>query len=1117
MLPGITGSLVSGSFLRDVFGVELRGRPHPPLSSLQRWWRRESHRLGPASSARAVVDLGALPLLELCGHHAITLEPCGSGFVGRFGTGSEPSIVVRTTAWAADPESAWRDTVRAGRAVGARWGFVFSGSALRIVDARRTWSRRALDIHFAEALLDERSATVLWALLQSATRDEAPTATTLAAVVERSDAQAIDVCASLGNGVLEALGALLAALEKRRGAAARTTEREIFEQAVTVVYRMLFLLFAEARALVPVWHRVYRDAYTIDALCRRSAERREPTGLWETLQAIARMAHAGCHAGDLVVTAFNGRLFAPRHTPLAERAGVPDSVVRRAVLALATSPSATGIRRIAYADLDVEQLGAVYERVLEYEPRRDAGPLVLTRTSHDRKTTGSFYTPRAMTDFLVRRTLHPLVAGKSSDEILALRVLDPAMGSGAFLVAACRYLAAAIERTLKERGEWSAGEGAPSARAALRRTVAQRCLYGVDRNPMAVQLARLSLWLTTLTRDRPLSFLDHRLAVGDSLIGARLADLARGVPRQGRVRKDDPHLPSLFVDSTAEEMAAHVLPDRWRLAAEPDVSAAVIQEKERLLASLTAEGTPLARWKAAADLWCAAWLWPGQRLSSGAFADTLASLLGRAPMLQDRQRREMMDSASALAGAHRFFHWELEFPEIFFGTDGSRRRDGGFDAVLGNPPWDVLRADTGNRSERDRARTHQVAQLRFLRDARVYEAQGSGHSNSYQFFVERALQLTRPGGRLGLILPSGFATDAGSGPLRKAVLDGVRVDRLIGFDNRHALFPIHRDVRFLLVTGSSGARTEALTCAFGRTRADWLDQLPDAVTEDPPEVRAVVLSRHLLEAWDGSRLAIPLLTTRADLDILVHARAVARPLGDPAGWHASFGRELNATDDKPHFTSRQGKRSRHGAGGLLTVLEGKHLEPFRILADASRVAIPSKVAATLVDATRSFTRQRLAYRDVASATNRLTLIAALLPPGTISTHTIFCLKTPVRDAADQYYLLALLNSLVANYLVRLQVTTHVSATLMARLPVPRPPRDSRAYAELVALAQSLEQTGMTDTATYARLNALAAAEYELTMAQYEHIVGSFPLLEKELRDVCIAAYRRASETQRLRG
>ena len=303
--------------------------------------------------------------------------------------------------------------------------------------------------------------------------------------------------------------------------------------ALTIVYRILFLLFAEARGLVPQWHPVYRESYTIESLRPLAEGGGAPAGLWQALQAIARLAHRGCTAGTLRVVPFNGRLFAPSAAPLADSFVLDDRVARDVLLAVTTRPAADRRERITYADLGVEQLGAVYERVLDYAPSAADGAVTLMPSGR-RKDTGTFYTPRAMTEYLVRRTLAPLVRGRAPEGILALRVVDPAMGSGAFLVAACRYLAAAYEDALIAEGTLTRADVTPADRAAFRRAVAQRCVYGVDLNPTAVQLARLSLWLCTLAADRPLTFLDHHLRAGNTLAGARAADIARQPPGPGR-------------------------------------------------------------------------------------------------------------------------------------------------------------------------------------------------------------------------------------------------------------------------------------------------------------------------------------------------------------------------------------------------------------------------------------------------------------------------------------------------------------------------------------------------------------------------------------------------------
>jgi hypothetical protein len=1100
MLPGISGRLVTGTFLEHVVLNEFvcTAECQREIAQLHRWWRRIERGLGPASSVRIIADGGAMPLFSTFGYELLRLEPLGDHLVGTLARDGGHRIALCIAMWHGDLDAAWRNAVRASHSLGGSWAFIYSGGRLRIVDARRTYARRTMDFDLAATLPDERSVRVFVALIRAAgSAGDAG----LEQLVHRSESHGVSVCASLGDGVLEALTALATALDLSSHHHCDAAHGDaVFEQAVTLVYRLLFLLFAEARAMVPTWHHLYRESYTIDALCRRLAARRHSRGLWSTLQAISRLAYAGCRAGDLIVTPFNGRLFSPRHTPLAERARIADAVVGQAVMALATMPGKGGRDRIAYADLDVEQLGAVYERVLEYEPTRRDGSLRLTRTSHERKATGTFYTPRAMTDFLVRRALHPLVAGKSAVEILGLRVLDPAMGSGAFLVSACRFLGDAASRALAADAA-RPHDDSPEQRTAMRRLVAQRCLYGVDRNPMAVQLARLSLWLCTLSGDRPLTFLDHRLATGDSLVGASMLDLARSPGRRPK-RKADAAPPQPFLTFDEHHLAQHILPERFRLAASPEDTPTQVREKERALANLSAPGTALDRWKRAADLWCASWFWGDQALSEGVYRDVAGTLTGAAGMLPAEQGARIADRAASVARAQRFFHWELEFPEAFFDDAGRRHRDSGFDVVIGNPPWDVLRADTGNDAARQRARHEQASRLRFLRDAGIYRYQGGGHPNCYQLFLERALQLTRPGGRVAMVLPSGLATDQGSAALRRHLLQSTRVDRLFGFDNRAGIFPIHRDVRFLLITATNGESTDRLTCALGQTDVARLDDLPDAAADDPIETRSVVISRALIEAWDGAHVSLPLLRRREDLEIVSSIVSVVPRLGAADGWHVTFGRELNATDDRPHFVMAP---SRHDPD-VLTIVEGKHLEPFRALTTASTLGIPIGRAETLIDPTRTFSRRRIAYRDVASATNRITLIAAILPPGTISTHTVFCSKTPLGDDAH-YCLVALLNSLVANYLVRLQVTTHVTTALMARLPVPKPQSGAHPFRALAGHARSLERTGIKGhESVYAQINAIAARLYGLTAKQYEHVLGTFPLLPQPQRDECLALY-----------
>jgi len=1093
MIPGVGGTLLSHAYLEQSL------LPHLDLAvsaeterRAQRWWRTVTRSLGPAAGARQVFDVAMAPLLTSLGYVAPVMRPVGDTLAG-LTAGRHSPILVLALPWAAAADAAWRDAVRGGTGADAPWALICNGHTLQVVDCRRPWARHAVQFDFSSLLGGPHGAGVLWTLAGARAIGDDAGPDGLRGRAEASSRHAATVCHALGDGVLAALPALAAALAPPRRRAQLTAHP--YDQALTVVYRVLFLLFAEARGLVPVWHPVYRESYTIDALYRQSIAPETRPGLWPALQAIARLAHAGCKAGDLDVTAFNGRLFSPRHAPLAEHCRVPEDVARTLVLALATTGPARSRRRIAYHDLGVEQLGAVYERVLEHEPVATRAGVSLRRTSTERKATGSFYTPRSITEFVVRRTLQPLVAERAAGGILDLRVVDPAMGSGAFLVAACRYLAEQCEQALIRDGQWRAAEVSAGDRAGLRRQVAERCLYGVDLNPTAVQLARLSLWLTTLAAGKPLTFLDHHLAVGNSLLGGWLADLSRPPIRRAAPA---PALP-LFDDVSAV-VAAHVLPQRLRLASQPSDSPQAVRDKERMFEALSGPDGPFARWRRAADAWCAAALWPGTPPAHAVVNEWLAAALGGATTLPAGQLARWLARAAQVAAGHAVFHWELAFPEVFFDAEGRRRSDGGFDAVLGNPPWDMLRADSGPATERGANRQRAAPLRRFFRSSGIYTAQSPGHANRYQLFLERTFQLTRPGGRFGLILPSGIATDHGSAPLRRRLFDRCALDTWIGLDNKAGIFPIHRSVRFVVLAGRHGGRTSVLKFRSGLQDPAALDRCASDARHDQGD-EWLSVSRSRLDAWDPEHLTVPAVTSAAALAILCGAAAAAPPLGSARGWHARFGRELNATDDRAHFS----KRTSAGAG--LPIVEGKHVAPFQVMLEATTHAVPREAAARLIDPAASFARDRIAYRDVAGATNRLTLIAGLLPKGALSTHTLFVLKTPLAAEA-QWCLLALLNSLVANYLVRLNVTTHVTTALMARLPVPRPADGSPVFHTLAALARGLAGTGLDAApAAYARLNALVAHLYGIRGDDYAHVVASFPLLPQPLRDCCLAVER----------
>jgi hypothetical protein len=990
MIEGVSGSLVSRHYAEHLLGPAFAGRLGEQTRDharrrIRAWWRRAFTRLGPSSSLRSMYDLGAAPLADVLGFSARRPREICRGLLLVGDAASEPITVPLLVApWAAPLDSLWAAVARESASLACRWALCFNGTAVRLCDGRNAFARAYLEFD-TEAVAGQPAAM---ALFWGAMRAEALHAVT-SAIVDASASHGVAVSASLRNGVREALLLFLQGMLGSRAARGvhrfdRSRVESILEQAFTLVYRVLFLLFAESRSLVPAWHPVYSRSYTVEGLRRQIEAPGSERGLWEALQAVSRLAHAGCHAGSLVVAPFNGRLFAPARAPLAESARLDDRLVARALTALTTLAVGGRRERVSFGDLGVEQLGAVYESVLDYEPVT-APHVTLVSRGELRKASGTFYTPRSMTEYLVRHTLRPLVENASAERILQLRVLDPAMGSGALLVAACRYLAAGYEAAVVAEQGCFASDITEADRAGFRRLVAQHCLYGVDANPMAVQVARLSMWLTTSARGRPLSFLDHRFVTGDSLVGATLDDISRQPPAGPPSRRAPGLLPLFEVHDAAAAMRS-VVPLRARLAATPDDTADAVHAKERLLADTRAPSAPITALRGVADLWCACWFWTSTdvpRPGPAEFADLAAALRTGSASLPPHVVQPRLDEARRIAAERRFLHWTLEFPEVFFDRDGAPLDAPGFDAILGNPPWEMVRGDTGEGDARGARRSAAAQLTRFVRRSGVYRACADGHLNQYQIFVERSIRLLKQGGRLGLVLPWGLASDHGSSALRRLLFDRCAIDAIVGFENSRGIFPIHRGVRFLLLSASAGGPTREVRCRLGERDPAVLDETAAETAQDGPADSGIALTPALLRRLSGPGLAIPFIRRGPELRLVERLTANWPALADDRGWGARFGRELNRSEDSARFST---------SGSGLTVVEGKHVDPFRVRLEDCGFRLAGDAGPSAEGLREAVRRHRLAYRDVAASTNRLTLISAIVPPGAVTVHTLFCLK-----------------------------------------------------------------------------------------------------------------------------
>lgn len=409
-----------------------------------------------------------------------------------------------------------------------------------------------------------------------------------------------------------------------------------FENSLVFLYRLLFCLHAEARGLLPVDSPHYLE-YSVrrqrqqlaDAIDGDRKFGHATARLYNELEALFALVDAGDEA--LGVNEYNGGLFSAAAHPWLAGKAVPDDLLAPALDGLYRLDS----QAIDYRDLSVRHLGTIYERLLAYElaPHADSGELALVEAP-GRGDTGSYFTPEPIVDLIVERTLEPLLERRSAavaerglsggdalDAFLALRVVDPAMGSGHFLVSAAAYMAQFIATDPSYEGDLEWRE--------IQRLVAERCLYGVDLNPMAVELARLALWLSTVSDAEPLTFLGN-LRVGNSLVGADVDDLTASAA-------------TLFAERLSRD-AEQLLARVGEITAQASDSGEAVHEKEATSLAAAALREPLTR-----------------------VADEVVAPHFSEPV--------------------EMFHWELEFPEVFLATDGSLRSDRGFDAVVGNPPY----------------------------------------------------------------------------------------------------------------------------------------------------------------------------------------------------------------------------------------------------------------------------------------------------------------------------------------------------------------------------------------------------------------------------------------------
>ncbi len=808
-----------------------------------------------------------------------------------------------------------------------RWGFLTNGGVWRLYDQHAR--PRATGYFEADLgqLLDAGNADALRAFYllfrrDSFTRTKGATTTFLVQALAEGRRYEEQVARNLSSVVFaQVFPRLITALASTPGA----TLPEARNAALIFLYRLLFVLYAEDRGLLPVNDERYED-YGLRKPVRDDIAHKQTTGAPFSSRASAYYDHLMqlwrlIDKGDppIGLPPYNGGLFADEAAPLLARARLPDAVVAPIVYDLSHAETADGRRFVNYRDMSVQQLGSIYERLLEQEPvRADDGAIVIRPNSYARKDSGSFYTPQELVDLIVDRTLKPLAEERlrafeqkaaalkrdhrpkserladlrkldPAEAVLDLKVLDPAMGSGHFLVTAVDFLSdyiadlvesvpavpdwldgageyesplvgrvAAIRDEIRGRARqagWVIDEEAQlTDQAIIRRMVLKRCIYGVDKNPLTVELAKVSLWLHSFTVGAPLSFLDHHLRCGDSLVGLRVREARDELLRFG---------PMFTSSAVAGAEAAAAGMQRIEEMSDADISeveesAALFQDVEHTTADLRGlldfltgmhwhTAGMKSKERATIEGHIVAALGADQANGLQLLAHGPKDNATTAPADGSSPYAALWQIATGIADRETFLHWEAAFPGVWQRWQ-EEQPQGGFDAVIGNPPWDRIKlqevewfatrspelahaptaaarsaaiqrlrnAGAPLAAEFDAAKTQADDLGQLVRASGHYPLLGGGDINLYSLFVERAMSLVKPDGIVGLLTPSGIYADKTAADFFKSISTSGRVAGLFDFENKKIFFKdVHASFKFCaLIFGGEERRFDETACAF---------------------------------------------------------------------------------------------------------------------------------------------------------------------------------------------------------------------------------------------------------------------------------------------------------------
>jgi len=709
-------------------------------------------------------------------------------------------------------------------ATGVEWGILTNGREWRLYWGRASdKQKRYFSVDLVQVLNDPEAFRFFWLFFRKEAFLEGAQPSFLRRVLEGSEQYGLRVGKRLKEVVFHRVFPWIAKgflrYREREGEVPEEALSEAYKATLALLYRVLFLLYAEDRELLPVTDALGYREYSLVRMRREIAEKidrgqrfsEQSFDYWERLTTLFRIVDKGDSA--LKVPPYNGGLFRSGRYPFLETHKVADAFLAPALDELSRQEDEDGVRRfVDYKYLNVRELGALYEGLLEHRLKMENDEVHLENDKGERRLTGSYYTPDYVVKYIVEKTLAPVVEErkeallpvleeyrkwwrlhdkrpgvdtvrelqrlreKALETLLDVKVVDPAMGSGHFLVAAVDYLSERFSSLIAELDAEPITDALAEIRTEiksemgryglelrdeqlsdinlLKRMVMKRSVFGVDLNEMAVELAKLSLWLDAFTVGAPLSFLDHHLRHGNSVLGVRKDDFLDWVNRENPM--------------WAEEIEREVKEATMKAESLLDVSDLTLAEvalSQKLYAEAEAAFMPLRH---ALDVYAASLFAPKPKRGkpSHPFKEAQVYLPGfKLSELADPPEKHHIRDAVNFARERHFFHWEFEFPEVFFPPEGSSRYyNPGFDAVIGNPPY---------------VRQEQLSENKeFLK--KVYKDVYVGKADLYTYFFARGLLVLREGGRLGFISSRQFVRAEYGKGLRK-LLASRRIEEFVDF------------------------------------------------------------------------------------------------------------------------------------------------------------------------------------------------------------------------------------------------------------------------------------------------------------------------------------------------